>query len=181
MSEPFLAEIRIMGFSYAPRGWATCDGQILPISQYSALFSLLGMNYGGNGTSNFALPDFRGRVPVDAGQSVGTSSYEIGQNGGSENVTLLQGELPAHSHGFAVTTTVGTDPTSKGNQLAKGQIGNPISGMTQIRVYSAGAPGAVMSPNMITPTGNTLPHNNMMPYLTFTFCIAMEGIFPPRP
>src|SRR5690242_10965284 len=132
MSEPFLAEIRIMGFNFAPYGWATCDGQILPISQYTALFSLLGVNYGGNGQSNFGLPDFRGRVPMSQGQSGGTSQYVVGENGGSEYVTLIQSELPAHNHGFTVTTTVGTTGASGGNQLARGQVGNSISGITQL-------------------------------------------------
>ncbi len=127
MSEPFLGEIRIMGFNFAPRGWATCDGQILPIAQNTALFSLLGTNYGGNGQTTFALPDFRGRVPMAAGQSPGLSPYVVGETAGVENVTLLLQELPMHNHGVAVTTTVGTAATSNGNQLARAQVGNAIS------------------------------------------------------
>ena len=180
MSEPFLGEIRIMGFNFAPRGWATCDGQILPIAQNTALFALLGTNFGGNGQTTFGLPDFRGRMPMAAGQSPGLSPYVVGEAAGVENVALLLQELPAHNHGVAVTTTVGTVPTSNGNQLARAQIGNAISGITQIRVYSSGQPNVPMSPNVLRPTGGSQPHNNMMPYLGLTFCIAMAGIFPPR-
>lgn len=180
MTDQYVGEIRIMAFQFAPRGWAKCEGQVLPISQNTALFSLLGTFYGGDGRTTFALPNFQGTVPISQGQSPGTSNYSVGQRAGSQNVTLLQSEIPRHNHGFTVTTTVGTASASSGNQLAKGQVGNPITGATQIRVYSQGNPDVLMSPTVIQLSGGNLPHNNMMPYMALNFCIALQGIFPPR-
>jgi len=179
MSNPFLAEIRIFPFNFAPLGWAFCNGQILPLSQNTALFSLLGTTYGGDGKSNFALPNFQGSVPMFYGQGPGLSLYDIGQQAGSDTVTLLSGELPLHSHSINATTVAGTtdDPNnnmpSDGNWASGGASG-------KVQYYSAQAPAAQLNPLAIAPAGGSLPHNNLMPYLTLNFCIALQGVFPPR-
>ena len=180
MTTPFVAEIRMFGFQFAPTGWAQCNGQILPISQNTALFSLLGTFYGGNGQSTFALPDLQGSVPLNQGQGSGLSQYFLGQQAGQPFVTLIQSEMPAHNHGFVVTTTVGTTNTSANNQLGKGNSGNPVSGQTQARMYSNAAPNQAVSFQSISITGGSLPHNNIMPSLVLNYCIAMQGVFPPR-
>lgn len=172
MADPFVAEIRIFGFNFAPTGWAFCNGQIMPISQNTALFSLLGTTYGGDGKSTFALPDLQGNAPLAPGQGPGLSLYDLGQIGGSETVTLLQSEIPAHTH----TIRVGEDP---------GDVPTPATSTLTVSTggfaYSASAsPATNMSPNALAPTGGSLPHNNMMPYLTLNFCIALQGVFPPR-
>ena len=171
MADPFVAEIRIFPFNFAPRGWAWCDGQLLPLSQNTALFSLLGTTYGGNGTSNFALPDLQGRSPMHPGQGPGLSLYNLGEQGGSETVTLLESEMPTHTHAMNVSQADAVSRNPSGEQLATG-IG--------IGMYAA--PGALvaLSPNALTPAGGNQPHNNLMPYLTFYFCIALQGVFPPR-
>lgn len=174
MSDPFVAEIRIFGFNFAPTGWALCNGQILPISQNTALFSLLGTTYGGNGQSTFALPDMQGNAPMHPGQGPGLSLHDLGEIGGSQTVTLLQSEMPLHAHAMVASNdaAVTNDPTS--NQIAKpfGRGNNTFIISTQNVVP--------MSPSALTPAGGDLPHNNMMPYLTLNFCIAMQGVFPPR-
>jgi len=180
MSSPFVAEIRIFGFNFAPVGWAQCNGQLLPISQNTALFSLLGTFYGGNGKSTFGLPNMQQAVAIHQGQGNGLSLYDLGQSGGAETVTLLQAEMPLHTHNFSVTTANGTTNVATGNQPARGASGNPVSGLTQAKVYSAIAPQTVMSPQSMTPAGGSLPHNNMMPYLTLNYCIALQGVFPAR-
>jgi microcystin-dependent protein len=174
MADPFVAEIRIFGFNFAPRGWATCDGQLLPLSQNTALFSLLGTTYGGNGKSNFALPNMAGNTPMHWGQAQGGSLYDLGQTGGSENVTLLISEIPAHNHNFQVGSEIATDNTPSPTRVVctsnNGSIYAPIN-----------TPQAVlMNPQALTVTGSGFPHNNMQPYLTLTFCIALQGVFPPR-
>jgi microcystin-dependent protein len=180
MSSPFVAEIRMFGFNFAPTGWAQCNGQLLPISQNTALFSLLGTYYGGDGKSTFALPNLQGCAAVNAGQLKGGSDYFLGQMAGEESVTLLTTEMPAHNHSFSVTTGAGTTNSSAGNQLGKGSSGNPVSGITQAKMYSTAAPQTAMNPQAMALYGGSLPHNNMMPYLTIQFCIAMQGVFPPR-
>jgi microcystin-dependent protein len=172
MADPFVAEIRIFPFNFAPKGWAWCDGQLLPLSQNTALFSLLGTTYGGNGKSNFALPDLQGRAPMHPGQGPGLSLHDLGETGGSETVTLLESEIPSHSHTLRASLSDGI------SREAVGQ--NPASGIGGIVAYAA--PGALtqMSPNALTPAGGDQPHNNMQPYLTFYFCIALQGVFPPR-
>ena len=171
MADPFVAEIRIFPFNFAPKGWAWCDGQLMPLSQNTALFSLLGTTYGGNGKSNFALPDLQGRAPMHPGQGSGLSLHDLGETGGSETVTLLETEIPAHSHAFQVSVAeaLQNDPTQQF-----------YGGGTGINIYAA--PGAIvqMAPESLTPTGGDQPHNNMQPYLTFFFCIALQGVFPPR-
>jgi microcystin-dependent protein len=170
--DPFVAEIRIIPFNFAPRGWAFCDGQILPLSQNTALFSLLGTVYGGNGKSNFALPDLQGRVPMHPGQGPGLSLHDLGETGGSETVTLLESEIPSHNHGLRAFLDPGdlADPNTR--SLARSGTGN---------LYQTNAVGLTpMSPQAIAPTGSDLPHNNLMPYLTLNFVIALQGVFPPR-
>jgi microcystin-dependent protein len=180
MSSPFVAEIRMFGFNFAPTGWAQCNGQLLPISQNTALFSLLGTFYGGDGKSTFALPNIEGSVAVHQGQGQGLSEYFLGQQGGEEAVTLLTSEMPSHNHSLSVTTATGTTNTSQNNQMGKGASGNPVSGLTQAKFYSTVAPQTAMNPQALALAGGSLPHNNMMPYLTVNFCIAMQGVFPPR-
>jgi microcystin-dependent protein len=173
MSSPFVAEIRMFAGTFAPTGWAFCNGQLLPLSQNTALFSLLGTTYGGNGKSNFALPDLQGSVPLHPGQGQGLSEYFLGQQSGSETVTLLQSEIPAHNH------TVGVRPT--GNIPPSGIAAGNVGARSNSRPYTPDAPNAFMDP--LTGTliaGGSLPHNNMQPYLTVTFIIALQGVFPPR-
>ena len=163
MAEPFLSEIRLMSFVFAPKGWALCNGQLLPINQNQALFSLLGTTFGGDGRVNFALPDLRGRTPIHVG-----SGHTLGERGGEQAHTLTVGEMPAHIHGLNASTTAsgGTDnPT--GNFL--GSASN---------LYHTPASLTPMNPGTITNTGGSQAHQNMQPFLTLNFCIALQGIFP---
>jgi microcystin-dependent protein len=171
--DPFVAEIRIFPFNFAPTGWAFCDGQILPLSQNTALFSLLGTTYGGDGKSNFALPNMQGNAPMHPGQGPGLSLHDLGETGGSETVSLLESEIPNHSHGFTASSQDGLDSHPVNNYPAQG-IG--------INLYQpAGTPSIVsMNDSAIAPAGGDQPHNNMQPYLTLNFCIALQGVFPPR-
>jgi microcystin-dependent protein len=172
MADPFVAEIRIFPFNFAPKGWAFCNGQLLPLSQNTALFSLLGTTYGGNGKSNFALPDLQGRAAMHPGQGQGLSLHDLGEASGSETVTLLQSEIPVHTH----TLKAATDP---GDVL----VPSPNSALalsTGGTIYTPAANLSAMAPQALSPAGGGLPHNNMMPYLTFNFCIALQGVFPPR-
>jgi microcystin-dependent protein len=172
MSDQFVAEIRIFPFNFPPKGWAFCDGQILPISQNTALFSLLGTTYGGDGKSNFALPNLQGSTPMQQGQGPGLSLRDLGETGGEQTVTLLQTEMPAHTHG--VLGAAATDSGSPaGNAWGSGQKGFG-------NVYAGPPPNVNMSPLGTSVAGGSLPHNNMMPYLGLNFCIALQGIFPPR-
>jgi len=181
MSQPFVAEISIFAFNFAPQGWALCQGQLLPISQNTALFSLLGTSFGGDGKSTFALPNFQDQAGVSTGQGPGTSAYVVGQTAGAPTVTLLQTELPAHNHSFNCTTSTGTTVTSNGNQLATGQAGDIVTGITNAAMYVPAAVTTTFVGNEITITGSSSPHNNMQPFLTLNFCIAMQGVFPARP
>ena len=176
MSDPFVAEVRVFGFNFAPRGWAQCNGQLLPLSQNTALFSLLGTTYGGDGKSTFALPDMQGNAAMHPGQGQGLSLRDLGEVGGSQNVTLLQSEIPFHTHNMMAFTQVPGDlfgPTAQSNAvLARSNNG---------AVYNTNTSGAVqLSPQALAPAGNSSPHNNMQPYLTLNFCIALQGVFPPR-
>jgi microcystin-dependent protein len=171
MADPFVAEIRIFPFNFAPKGWAWCDGQLLPLSQNTALFSLLGTTYGGNGKSNFALPDLQGRAPMHPGQGPGLSLHDLGETGGSETVSLLESEIPSHSHAFRGNNTLGDSPVPARNTLAR------FANAYQQTVNSNLVP---MAPESLPPAGGDQPHNNMQPYLTFYFCIAQQGVFPPR-
>jgi microcystin-dependent protein len=169
MADPFVAEIRIFPFNFAPRGWAWCDGQLLPLSQNTALFSLLGTTYGGNGKSNFALPDLQGRVPMHPGQGPGLSLHDLGETGGSETVTLLESEIPAHSHGVRVSADDGNSRNPGGAFVGAGN-----------NIFAAPNNLVPMAPETLPPAGGDQPHNNLQPYLTFYFCIALQGVFPPR-
>ena len=174
MADPFVAEIRIFPFSFAPKGWAFCDGQLLPLSQNTALFSLLGTTYGGNGTSNFALPDLQGRAPMHPGQGPGLSLHDLGESGGSDFVTLLQSEMPIHSHALLANAVVGdTNSPSPSVSLTRSHNATAYQSTTNQNLVQF-APGAV------APAGGDQPHNNMMPYLTLNFNIALQGVFPPR-
>ncbi len=173
MSDQFLAEIRIFGCNFAPTGWAFCNGQLLPISQNTALFSLLGTTYGGDGKSTCALPNLQGSAPMQAGQGPGLSLRDLGEIGGETTVTLLDVEMPAHTH------------TAQGLAGAGGQGpgGNTWAEANQrgISEYTpSSAQNVSMSPQALSPAGGSQPHNNMMPYLTLNFCIALQGIFPAR-
>ena len=183
MSDQFLAEIRIFPFNFAPIGWAQCNGQILAISQNAALFSLLGTNYGGNGTSTFALPNFQGAVPVNQGQGPGLTVYDVGQTGGSTNVTLLQNDIALHTHLVNADQDPATTGSPAGQIYMRGQWGTAAPNKGGISLYSTLATSDTLSsfsPLALGAAGGNLPHNNLMPYLALNFCIAMSGIFPPR-
>jgi microcystin-dependent protein len=171
MSNPFVAEIRIFPFNFPPKGWAFCDGQILPLSQNTALFSLLGTTYGGDGKSNFALPNMQGNAPMHPGQGPGLSLHDLGETGGSDTVTLLESEIPSHSHGETASQSDGTDNKVANENFAAG-----------VGIGAYAAPGALtqLSDNTIAPAGGDQPHNNLQPYLTLNFCIALQGVYPPR-
>ena len=172
MADPFLAEIRIFAFNFAPRYWAFCDGQLLPISQNTALFSLLGTTYGGDGKSTFALPDLQGSAPMHPGQGPGLSLHDLGETGGSKTVTLLESEIPSHSH------TVGV---SAGDAYAQSPAGEKLATGIGIGQYApANGQPAQLSSNTLAPAGGDQPHNNLQPYLVVYFCIALQGVFPPR-
>ena len=176
MSNPFVAEIRIFAGNFARTGWALCNGQLLPISQNTALFSLLGTTYGGNGTSNFALPNLQGAAPLNFGQGPGLSLYDLGKTGGETAVTLLQSGIPSHTHNAQCSAAAGTANNPANNCWATAQVGRQAENK-----YSATTGSSpLMSSNAISVAGSSLPHNNMPPYLTLNFCIALQGIFPSR-
>jgi microcystin-dependent protein len=172
MADPFVAEIRIFPFNFAPKGWAWCDGQLLPISQNTALFSLLGTTYGGDGKSTFALPDLQGSAPMHPGQGPGLSLHDLGETGGTETVTLLQSEMPVHNHAMMAAAM---DPATA--KLISNQASFSLSQGGGIYQDSQ---NAQLAPEAITPSGGDQPHNNLMPYLTLYFNIALQGVFPPR-
>jgi microcystin-dependent protein len=161
MAEPFLSEIRLMSFVFAPKGWALCNGQLLPINQNQALFSLLGTTFGGDGRVNFALPDLRGRTPIHVG-----SGHTLGERGGEQAHTLSTAELPTHTHLVQASTTAGSTPIPTSNALAGADIYAPL------------ATAVSMDPSTITNVGGSQAHLNMQPFLTLSFCIALQGIFP---
>jgi microcystin-dependent protein len=173
MSEPLLGEIRMFTGNFAPQGWAMCNGQLLPINQYQAVFSILGTTYGGNGTSNFALPDLRGRVPIHLGQGPGLSPYIQGQSGGVENVTLLSSQMPVHNHLVNAVASGGNQPSPSGNLPAIESTGTSLD-------YSNAVANGQMNPAMISNAGGGLPVPNVQPYLCINFIIALQGIYPSR-
>ena len=175
MSDPFVAEIRIFGFNFAPTGWAQCNGQLLPISQNTALFSLLGTTYGGDGKSTFALPDMQGNVPMHPGQGQGLSLRDLGEMSGTEAITLLVSEIPLHNHFVQTDPFIGDKSVPAPDQVLSASNGG--------KLYVTGAsnpPLSQMAFQALPPAGGGLPHNNLQPYLTLNFCIAMQGVFPPR-
>lgn len=180
MSTPFVAQIQMFAFNFAPKGWAFCSGQLLPISQNTALFSLLGTTYGGDGKATFALPNMKNNAAAGQGQGPGLSTYFLGEEQGSTNVTLIQSELPIHNHGFFGTSTPGTVVGAGGNQLAKAMSGGKAASYVG-NYLSTSAPQTAMSLLTLAQAGSSFPHNNMQPYMGLNFCIAMQGIFPARP
>lgn len=172
MADPFVAEIRIFPFNFAPKGWAFCDGQILPLSQNTALFSLLGTTYGGDGKSNFALPDLQGSAAMHPGQGQGLSLRDLGETGGSDTVTLLASEIPVHTH----TLRAAIDPAD--NNAPQNNV--VLAPSTGGQMYSPKQPTVLLAGQALAPAGGSLPHNNLQPYLTLNFCIALQGVFPPR-
>ncbi|MEZ4771046.1 MAG: tail fiber protein [Caldilineales bacterium] len=171
MSEPFLAEIRIVGFTFAPRGWAFCDGQILPINQNQSLFSLLGTTYGGDGRTTFALPDLRGRAPAHVGNSGSGPNINLGQRSGEETHTLSAAEMPQHVHALQASSADG-NTTNVGNALLAREAGG---------IYQASASNPVqIQAGVVANTGGSQAHDNMQPYLALNFCIALQGLFPSR-
>lgn len=181
--DPFVAEICMFPFNFPPKGWAWCDGQILPISQNTALFSLLGTVYGGDGKSTFALPDLQGRCPIHPGQGAGLSLRDLGEASGSEMVTLIESEIPSHTHSMSATSIRTGDAPAATTASAIGAY--PAT--TATALYSSTASGTDMAPLHIdlqshtNPQGGGSPHNNMQPYITVNFCIALQGVFPQRP
>src|SRR5437588_9994155 len=174
MSSPFVAEIRMFGFTFAPTGWAQCNGQLLPISQNTALFSLLGTFYGGDGKSTFALPNLQGRMPMQERRVASLSQYFIGPQGGSDNVTLQWTEIPSHNHPFNADPGAATTANPAGGAYAQGQwTALPNSGNVNIYYSSSNPPSAQLNPNAIGPNPGGQPHNNLMPYLTINFSIAL--------
>jgi len=169
MSDQYIGEIRMFGGNFAPEGWLPCDGRLLPISDYETLFTLVGAQYGGDGSTNFALPDLRGRVPVHQGQPPQRPPFALAQQGGAETVTLTTGQIPAHQHAMQASTGVGTSSTPTNNLWAQ----------TPAHLYTtATTPAATMDPSVIGPAGQNQAHDNMLPYLSINFIIAYQGLFP---
>lgn len=179
MAEPFLGEIRMVGWNFEATGWAFCNGQLLPISQYSALFALLGTTYGGNGTTNFALPNLQGRVPIHQGTGPGLSLYTMGEAAGSEAVTLLVNQMPQHNHLVAVNNQAGSvaDPTNA--LLAEGNSGSGRD-PNLLSNFTSGAATGSLAPTAISVAGGGQSHANIQPFLCVNFIIALQGIFPSR-
>ncbi len=171
MSEPFLGEIRMVGFNFAPRGWAFCDGQLLQISSNSALFSLFGTTYGGDGRTTFALPDLRGRYAMHPGSGPGLSTYSLGQRGGTETNTIAVNQMPSHNHPIGVYDDDANRVDAAGNVLANSAVGN---------AYSNQSPDETMASNAVGNTGGGQPVNNMSPFLCVSFAVALTGLFPSR-
>ncbi len=176
MADPFVGELRLVGFNFAPINWLTADGQLMPISRYTALFSLLGTNFGGDGKSTFGLPNLQGSIPVGAGQGPGLSLYDVGETGGVLTETLLLSEMPQHTHTIRADKTP-ADVTSPANNA----FGKGASAAANLYTTDTTPANQVqMNPNVVTLFGNNLPHNNLMPYLTLNWIIALVGVFPPR-
>lgn len=172
MSDPFVAEIRIFANNFAPRGWAFCNGQLLPIAQNTALFALVGTIYGGDGRTSFGLPDLRGRAALHPGRGPGLSTYRLGENTGTENVALTAAQIPEHTHGMRCNSGDANSQNPVGNFLAK-ELG-------PAQAYSPSVPNSSMGADAIGGTGTGQAHNNMQPFLTLNFCIALIGVFPSR-
>lgn len=170
MSQPFVGEIRMFGGSFAPAGWMLCQGQLLPISENETLFNLIGTTYGGDGQATFGLPDLQGRIPIHVGQGPGISqTYQLGEQGGTESVTLSVNQIPNHTHTLIGSSDIATDPGPKDDMLATSSLLQPYVGI---------APDANMAANAIGPVGGSQPHDNMMPFLVVSYIISLFGIFP---
>ena len=172
--DPFVAEIRIFPFNFAPKGWAFCDGQLLPISQNTALFSLLGTTYGGDGKSTFGLPNLQGRAPMHPDQGPGLSLHFLGESAGSDTVTLQQQHMPSHSHPMSASNLPGEDASPANEALARSVGASLYQTTTNANVVQ-------YAPSAVSPAGGDQPHNNLQPDLTLDFNIALQGVFPPRP
>lgn len=181
MSEAFIGQIAVFGFNFAPRNWVTCQGQLMPISQNTQLFSLLGTQFGGNGTSNFGLPDFGGNVVVGQGTSITGTTYEMGETGGEGQVTLTQQTTAVHNHSLGASTAEAANPGPAG-----GVFGDPLGGSgrekSHGKIYNQNTPDTQLAAKSITSAGNPspLPHNNVQPYLVLNYCICINGVFPSR-
>ncbi len=175
MSNPFVAEIRIFPFNFAPTGWAFCNGQLLPITQNTALFSLVGTFYGGDGKSTFGLPNLQGSAPLGFGSGPGLEPYVIGEFGGEASVTLTQNQMPAHGHTVQASSGSGTQSSPANADWANAKVLRQGTNL-----YTPGASNTTMSTQALSSTGGSLPHNNMPPYLVLNFCIALQGVFPAR-
>ncbi|HUB13358.1 MAG TPA: tail fiber protein [Acetobacteraceae bacterium] len=180
MSDKFLGQITMFACNFAPLGWAQCAGQILPISQYTALFSLLGTQFGGNGTSNFQLPDLRGRMAVGAGQGSGLSNYIIGETGGAETVALATTNLPAHSHSLPAYTAQGITPNPNNALPAAGDSTGRHGQGTSFNLYNSGTTSVTLAAGQLAAGGSAQPHPNIQPVLAMNWCIALQGVYPPR-
>lgn len=180
MSDQFVGEIRLAAFAFAPQGWAFCQGQLLPISQNTALFSVLGTNYGGDGRATFALPNLQGRIPIGwtpDGPRGGLSSYDLGQSGGEQAVSLDQSTIPSHTHNVLAVNAPGTT----GVVSANASLAIPRYGRVTEQAYSTGQATVPLAPGAFAAAGGGQPHNNLQPYLALNYIIAMQGVFPPRP
>lgn len=173
MSDPYIGEIRLFGFNFAPQGWAQCNGQLLAISQNTALFAILGVTYGGDGRTTFGLPNLQGQAPLSFGQGPGLSSRVLGQSGGEPSVTLITSEIAQHTHPAAASTNLGDQANPANSVWATG------AGSRGQNFYASSADVA-MSSQAIGPAGGSQPHNNLPPYLALNFCICLQGVFPPR-
>jgi microcystin-dependent protein len=178
--DPYIGELRLFGFTFAPVGWALCNGQVLSISHNAALFSILGTQYGGNGTSNFALPNLQGQVPISQGAGPGLTPFDPGSTGGEQTHTLVSSEMPAHSHSLTAkpvaavnTTPAAGSVTSEGHGGARGSTFN-------VNTYTTNSPGTTLNPAAVGAAGNGAGHDNMQPSLTVNWCIALQGVYPPR-
>jgi microcystin-dependent protein len=176
MGQPFVGEIRMAGFNFAPAGWALCDGQLVAIDQNPTLFNLIGTIYGGDGQSTFRLPDLQGRIPINQGQGPGLSFYSIGQLAGSETATLVAAQLPQHGHSLQANADAASSANPTGGYLARASIPSVPSG--GVPVYAPASAAAAMNPGAIARSGGSQPHDNMMPFQCITFIISLFGIFP---
>jgi microcystin-dependent protein len=179
MADPFLGEIRMFAGNFAPVNWMFCEGQILPVSQYTALYSLLGVQYGGNGTTNFALPNLKASVPIGQGAGAGLTPREVGDTGGSASVTLDTTDIPAHTHVPMGYATEGTARTAAGNVWSQATV-ESRHGKTAINLF-APTPNTLMSPLALGAAGSSQPHNNVQPCLSLSFIICVDGDYPQRP
>ena len=179
MADPFIGQIAAFPYDFAPTGWIECQGQLLSIQQYTALFSLLGTSFGGDGTRTFGLPDLQGRVAISQGTMVAGGTYDMGDKGGVETVALAASNLPAHSHALQATTALGATNSPAGAVLATAAKGPPTA-RDKGEIYNTGTANTTLVPASVTPLGGNNPHDNIQPLLTLRYCIAANGMFPPR-